>query len=107
MDEKPLFIPLKAEYYDAFEAGVKVCEYRRYGPRWNEKTCRPGRHVVLSRGYGKGHRLYGTIHRILVGDPPDPAAWKACYGDDAGQCIAIRIVLSYPKHIAPAWAVTG
>ena len=40
---KPLFIPLKAEHYDAFDDGSKVNEYRLYGPRWNEKNCYPGR----------------------------------------------------------------
>lgn len=36
---KPLFIPLKKEYYEAFECGEKTVEYRAYGPWWNEKTC--------------------------------------------------------------------
>lgn len=30
MSEKPLFIPLKAERYEAFESGVKDTEYRAY-----------------------------------------------------------------------------
>ncbi len=59
--EKPLFIPLNAEYYDDFEAGRKKKEYRVYGPRWNERICRPGREVVLSRGYGKGNRRSGIV----------------------------------------------
>ena len=31
---KPLFIPLKAEFFNAFERGEKTAEYRVYGPRW-------------------------------------------------------------------------
>ena len=58
---KPLFIPLMGEYYDRFAAGTKTEELRLYGPRWNEKTCTPGRPVVLSRGYGKRSRMQGVI----------------------------------------------
>ena len=58
---KPLFIPLKAEYFDAFANGSKTREYRLYGPRWNERTCQVGRRVVLSRGYGKSNRLEGVV----------------------------------------------
>ena len=36
--EKPLFIPLKREFFEAFKAGQKVEEFRPEGPR-----C--GRHV--------------------------------------------------------------
>lgn len=58
---KPLFIPLKTEYYESFERGEKTEELRLYGPRWNEKTCTVGREVVLSKGYGKQNRLKGYI----------------------------------------------
>lgn len=58
---KALFIPLKREYYEAFEVGKKDTEYRRPGGRWNSKTCIPGREVVLSLGYGKQRRLKGVI----------------------------------------------
>jgi len=58
---KPLFIPLKREYYEQFAAGTKTKELRKYGPRWNEKHCYPGRRVTLSLGYGKAHRLTGTV----------------------------------------------
>lgn len=60
-ENKPLFIPLTAKYYDQYEAGEKSEELRLYGPRWNEKTCQPGRRVILSRGYGKKHRMTGVI----------------------------------------------
>lgn len=61
---KPLFIPLKSEYYEAFKDGSKREELRIYGKRWNEKTCPVGRKVVLSKGYGKQNRLKGRIWRF-------------------------------------------
>lgn len=61
VEERPLFIPLKTEYYEQFKRGEKVTEYRLYGPRWNEKTCRVGREVTLSCGYGKKDRITRTI----------------------------------------------
>jgi hypothetical protein len=67
---KPLFIPLKTEYYRDFECGMKTVEYRLYGPRWNERTCQPGRAVTLSLGYGKRERLHG----IVAGFIADPLA---------------------------------
>lgn len=57
----PLFIPLQTEFYQAFADGSKRDELRRYGPRWNERTCVVSRRVVLSHGYGKAHRLRGYV----------------------------------------------
>jgi len=65
---KPLFIPLKAIYYDAFLSGDKPSELRLYGKRWNERTCPPGRRVIISKGYGKIHRATGVIQEFLVRD---------------------------------------
>lgn len=62
--ETALFVPLKAEFFGAFAAGAKQDELRRYGPRWNERTCRVGRAVVLSKGYGRAHRLVGRVERF-------------------------------------------
>lgn len=61
---KPLFIPLKRKYFEAFATGEKTEELRLYGPRWNEKTCVPGRSVTLSLGYGKNQRMYGVIWKF-------------------------------------------
>lgn len=58
---KPLFIPLVGKYFDAFADGSKRDELRLYGPRWNENTCAKDRPVVISRGYGKAHRLNGRV----------------------------------------------
>ena len=60
-DPRPLFIPLRAEHYDAYASGANTTEYRRYGPGWNTDTCTIGRAVTLSKGYGKAHRLGGRI----------------------------------------------
>lgn len=59
--EKPLFVPLKKEYFLAFKSGTKHSEFRKEGPRWNDRTCRVGREVILSNGYGKHNRLHGKI----------------------------------------------
>jgi hypothetical protein len=76
-----LFVPLKSEYFEAFARGEKDTEYRPFGVRWNERTCRIGRPVVLSKGYGKRHRLRGVVAsfaRVRTSRPS--AAWAACYG---------------------------
>lgn len=81
-ERKPLFIPLKGEFYDAFANGTKCVEYRLQGRRWNAAICHAGRKVVLSRGYGKRHRLKGMI----VSSRTDYAVcetdtWKSIYGN--------------------------
>lgn len=60
---KPLFVPLKREYFEAFYNGTKRTEYRLYGPRWHEGTVIPGRPVTLSLGYS-GARLSGTVRKM-------------------------------------------
>lgn len=76
MPIKPLFIPLRTEFYRAFEAGDKVFEYRAYGPRWNERTCFVGRPAVLSHGYGKRQRMKKMVHgfKVLASSDAPPAA---------------------------------
>lgn len=87
---KPLFIPLKAEYYDKFASGWKGEELRKYGRRWNEKTCPVGRYVILSRGYGKSSRMTGTIAsfkaiRANLLPAADYYALKKIYGEYIGS----------------------
>lgn len=60
---KPLFVPLKTEWFRAFERGEKTTEFRLYGPRWNESTCIPGRQVTLSHGYS-GERISAEVVRL-------------------------------------------
>jgi len=64
INNKPLFVPLETEFFELFESGKKTEELRLYGPRWNEKTCAPGRAVTLSKGYGKQARLTGKIYKF-------------------------------------------
>jgi hypothetical protein len=63
-EARALFVPLRREFFEAFAAGRKTDELRRYGPRWNERTCRIGRPVVLSLGYGKRQRIVGRVERF-------------------------------------------
>lgn len=95
---KPLFIPLKTEYYRLFENGYKTHEYRQYGPRWNEDTCIVGRLVTLSRGYSTPDRLQGRVigfQHILRKDLPTPQAynaWMDCYDTVEVADIEIEII---------------
>jgi hypothetical protein len=89
--EVPLFVPLRGEHFDAFDAGTKDTEYRADGPRWNPRTCRVGRRVTLSRGYGKARRLNGVIVGVeLVPWRRAPAVFKKIY-PTADRAIAIHI----------------
>jgi hypothetical protein len=90
---KPLFLPLKGQYFDAFVDGSKDTEYRMYGPRWNERTCKAGRPVLLSRGYGKHFRRWGVIVDFKRSSPPDMKAWYECYGTITGAAACIKIAL--------------
>lgn len=82
---KPLFIPLKTEYYRQFENGTKTHEYRRYGGPWNERTCFVGRLATISRGYSTPDRLRAVVkgfRRIPLDDLPPVAieAWRKIFG---------------------------
>lgn len=94
MSEEPLFIPLKAEFFDAFAQGRKDTEYRRRGLRWNTDSCRIGRRVVLSRGYGKHQRLTGVIVGCHYDTTPTKLpGWVEIYGRHAGDAVCIKIAL--------------
>lgn len=93
---KPLFIPLKREFFAAFERGEKDTEYRIYGPRWNEVTCAIGREVVLSCGYGKHRRLRGRVVGFETSFAETKTeAWKRCYGERdplaLAACIRVKV----------------
>jgi len=92
---KALFVPLKTKWYEAFESGMKCAEYRPYGPRWNEKTCIVGRPVILSKGYGKKHRLRGVITSFQVVSDLicKTETWREIYGNRSpAACIGIELV---------------
>lgn len=97
MMTKPLFIPLKTAYFEAFAKGEKTTEYRPYGPRWNERTCPVGRKVTLSQGYGKARRLTGTVIAFdRSAEPTRTAAWMDCYGAKSGEAACIHIQIDHP-----------
>lgn len=62
---KPLYIPLRTRWFRAFESGDKRVEYRAYGTRWNETSCRVGRTAILSHGYS-GARLSRVVERFDI-----------------------------------------
>jgi len=97
-DLSPLFIPLKTEFYRAFQDGTKLEEFRVNGPRWNLNTCQIGRRVTLSHGYSSAERMTGVITGVrLIHDVATLPGWAACYGSKPGPCIAIRIaIISLP-----------
>lgn len=97
MTEKPLFIPLKSEYYEAFAAGKKTSELRRGSdPKWSSKHCRIGRPVTLSKGYGKQNRLSGKVVNYTympahMLPPNDYKAFIDCFGPSEEFVSVIRI----------------
>lgn len=93
-EEKPMFIPLKREHFEAFASGIKTEEFRVYGPRWNETKCRVGRAVVLSLGYSTPHRIRGTIVSFRTeDDPTHRPGWVDCYGTEIRKAACIGISL--------------
>ncbi len=93
LQSKPLFIPLKREFFEAFEAGTKTEEFRQHGARWNERTCSIGRAVTLSLGYGRQRRIHGIVTGFRTAPAPlgVPAGWIACYGSEPSTAACIRI----------------
>lgn len=72
---KPLFIPLKTAWFRQFEAGTKDIEYRAYGPRWNERTCRVGRKATVSHGYSgkRMGKVVAAFEKLPAADAPEAA----------------------------------
>lgn len=88
---RPLFVPLKSQYYEAFIDGSKDTEYRKYGKGWNERTCVVGRRVTISKGYGKQNRRTGTIVGFTK-RRMSSKAWIDCYGEPGlAACIHIEL----------------
>ncbi|MFX4226482.1 MAG: hypothetical protein ACFHHU_00905 [Porticoccaceae bacterium] len=95
---KPLFVPLRTEFFELFENGSKCIEYRLYGDRWNENTCFEGRPITLSHGYGKQRRLHRHIKNFAkrLGSelpPEDQSAVISVYGrlDVSLACIEVTL----------------
>jgi hypothetical protein len=86
LEEKALFIPLARRWFLSFQAGDKDTEYRAYGPRWNERTCRIGRAATLALGYG-----HPRLSRVVTGF--EKLDWR-----DAPQ--AAKTIFPTARHIA-------
>lgn len=93
--ERPLFIPLTRRWFEAFERGEKQHELRPWGTRWNSRTCRVGRRVTLSCGYGKARRLTGTITAFATDGQAHLRypEWAIVYGTRYSTAAVITIVL--------------
>lgn len=91
MNTKPLFVPLKTEWFDKFAAGSKDVEYRKYGPGWNERTVYAGRPVILSKGYS-GARLDAVVLSYELVQARDVPRATEIYPADA-TLIAVRLRL--------------
>lgn len=90
---KPLFIPLRREWFEAFAAGTKRHEWRRHDNRWNARTCVVGRPVILSLGYS-GARLTGRVTSFNVRPATGPAA--LIYGEGT-DCAVIGVADGYHR----------
>jgi len=71
--DKPLFVPLRREWFEAFQRREKFEEWRRYGKQWNERVCWIGRPVQLSLGY-RSVRLLGTVVSFRTAPARRPGA---------------------------------
>lgn len=65
-ERRPLFVPLKAQWFDLFAMGTKSWEHRIARRQWNGDQVQVGRRVTLSRGYGKHARLHGVITSVKL-----------------------------------------
>lgn len=100
MINRPLFVPLRTEWFEAFRVGRKSVEWRVYGPRWNHRVVRPGRAVVLSHGYS-GARLYGrVVHARRVAADRAPNAARRIYPGVSYFC-AIHVRLGVASDGIP------
>lgn len=89
-EQRPLFIALKRQWFEAFAAGIKQQEIRLHGARWNERTCAIGRAVTLSLGYTKT-RLRGRV--VSFHTQPCAGLAEELYGAGA-TCAVIGIELA-------------
>jgi hypothetical protein len=90
--ERPLFLVLKHRWFDAFADGSKRHEWRPYGPRFNERTCTPGRAVILLRGYTR-RRLSGVIASFSVEHVTEDSPAASIYDVDT-PCAVIGITFA-------------
>lgn len=89
-DQPAIFVPQKRVHFADTKSGVKRFEYRKLGKIWNEKSCRVGRRIIFSNGYGIQNRLTGRITSFRIEHNPHTLpGWTDCYGDDNGPAAVI------------------
>ena len=93
VSDKPLFVPLKTEWLDAFASGQKTSEWRAHGPRWNAGTCWPGRAVILSHGYS-GARLHARIAKVRYRTARTRA--QVAFFGEGTECIVLELIDIHP-----------
>lgn len=92
-EQRPIFLPLKRAFFEAFENGEKDTEYRLHGPRWNGSVITPGRAVTLSLGYS-GRRRNGVVKKTWVDTNPKALrGWKECYPNSEADAFCFQIEL--------------
>ena len=74
---RPMFIPLKREWYEAFARGEKTVEYRLPKGAFAPHHCAPGRPVVLSLGWSGNGRLNARIvaYALVDATPVTRTIW--------------------------------
>ncbi|WP_131667393.1 hypothetical protein [Psychrobacter pygoscelis] len=97
---KPLFCPLKKEYFLQFKNNEKTVEYRAYGKQWNEKTCTIGRLMNLSLGYN-GERILAVITNFtVININQAPQAAIDIYKHKTNQIACIGVSLDTDKNMS-------
>lgn len=62
----PFYCFLASGPYAAYGARRKTIEIRNLNKHYSVKHIRPGRPLVLSKGYGKHDRMMGVIGRVVA-----------------------------------------
>lgn len=77
MQNDPLILHLKYEYYAMIQSGIKTIEYREYKPYW-QKRLKNKKEIIFIAGYKKCNlpdlkATIDTVHVIPYTDLPDYA----------------------------------
>jgi hypothetical protein len=101
--QKPVFMPLKKEWFEAFARGEKTEEWRLPGRLYNERTCTPGREIILNLGYKAktipGVRLRARIARVEFRKPSRETA-DALGAADGVDCMVLCLTDIRPEAAA-------
>ena len=64
---KPLFLILKKEWFEAIESGQKTIEYREYTEYWLNRLSKPFTEVIFQLGYSSSaKRIQASIQKIEI-----------------------------------------